>query len=147
MPGAQADKMNDPVSGLHAAVRSAAAAVLGGEGSVPELRLERSRHGGQGDYSTNAAMLLAPLAGSTPREVAQRVSGELEALLGDELARVEVAGPGFVNLFMSDIWHLRALADVDPPRWVRMLLSTHPPTGERIGMALSYANPGRAEPA
>jgi STE24 endopeptidase len=39
------------------------------------------------------------------------------------------------------------LADLDPPRWVKMLLATHPPTAERIGMALSYAKQGGRQAA
>jgi arginyl-tRNA synthetase len=74
-----------------------------------QLRVERSRRQGQGDYSTNAAMLLAPTLGESPREVAERMSEKLNGLLGDDLERVEVAGPGFLNLFLSDGWHRRTL--------------------------------------
>ncbi|MGI8428192.1 MAG: arginine--tRNA ligase, partial [Solirubrobacteraceae bacterium] len=65
---------------------------------------------GQGDYSTNAAMLLAPVLGAPPREIAQRLAVELHTTLGDWLARTEVAGPGFLNLVLSDGWHRAALA-------------------------------------
>ena len=42
---------------------------------------------------------------------------------------------------------LQNVADVDPPRWLSSLLATHPPTGERIGFALSYAKQaGEARP-
>jgi STE24 endopeptidase len=43
---------------------------------------------------------------------------------------------------------LQNVADLDPPRWVKTLLSTHPSTGERIGAALAYArtNSGSAQP-
>jgi arginyl-tRNA synthetase len=71
--------------------------------------LERSKRADQGDYSTNAAMLLAPVVGAPPRQIAERMAGELAERLGDALERTEVAGPGFLNLFMSDAWHLRAL--------------------------------------
>jgi arginyl-tRNA synthetase len=74
------------------------------------VRLERSRREGQGDYSTNAAMLLAPALGASPRVIAERIGEELTASLGADLDRVEVAGPGFLNLFLSDAWHRRALA-------------------------------------
>jgi arginyl-tRNA synthetase len=57
-------------------------------------------------------MLLAPVVGAPPRDVAGQVGAELGARLGDRLARVEVAGPGFLNLFLSDGWHVTALADV-----------------------------------
>jgi len=113
MAESQPAEMTDPVSDLAAAVRSAAVATLGPDHEPSaELKLERSRHPDQGDYSTNAAMLLAPILGSAPRKVAERLREELESQLADEVTQVEVAGPGFVNLFMSDAWHRRALAGV-----------------------------------
>jgi arginyl-tRNA synthetase len=102
-------------------VRAAVAAVRGpGEAPSAQPTLDRPRRKGLGDYSTNAAMLLAPVLGAPPREIAGRIAGELEGLLGDDLQRVEVAGPGFLNLVLSDGWHERAL------RWVL-------DAGERFG--------------
>ena len=57
-------------------------------------------------------MLLAPTLGSPPRDVAGRVGDELAQQLGGHLARFEVAGPGFLNLFLSDDWHVDALGYV-----------------------------------
>ena len=57
-------------------------------------------------------MLLAPALKAPPREVAERVGGALNAGLGESLERVEVAGPGFLNLFLSDAWFRDALAAV-----------------------------------
>jgi arginyl-tRNA synthetase len=102
-----------PVAELDAMVRSAAAEVRGGEGeAVGQIRLERSRREEQGDYSTNAAMLLAPALQEPPRVVAERIGEALSASLGEDLERAEVAGPGFLNLFLSDDWHRRALESV-----------------------------------
>ena len=110
-----------PLEELAAAVRAATAAVRGaGEGPAAQPTLDRPRHKGLGDYSTNAAMLLAPVLGAPPREIAGRIAGELEGLLGEDLDRVEVAGPGFLNLVLTDAWHQRAL------RWVL-------DAGERFG--------------
>ncbi len=74
--------------------------------------LERPKKSGFGDYATNAAMLLAPRAGVPPRDVAGRLAEELEQRLGPSLDRVEIAGPGFLNLFLSDAWYVTALAHV-----------------------------------
>ncbi len=49
---------------------------------------------------------------ASPREVAERVGGALGDGLGSHLERVEVAGPGFVNLFLADAWFRSALAAV-----------------------------------
>jgi arginyl-tRNA synthetase len=102
-----------PLGKLDAQVRAAVAAVRGtaGEPSA-QLRLERSRRDDQGDYSTNAAMLLAPVLGAAPREIAERIGAELTSTLGESLERVEVAGPGFLNMFLSDAWHRCALTSV-----------------------------------
>jgi arginyl-tRNA synthetase len=57
-------------------------------------------------------MLLAKSAGAPPREIAERLSAALGERLGDDLASSEVAGPGFLNLVMSDGWHRRATGHV-----------------------------------
>lgn len=54
-----------------------------------------------GDYSTNVAMVLAKPLGKSPREIAERIKLEIENLKLKILDRVEVAGPGFINFFIS----------------------------------------------
>ena len=99
-----------PLQELRAQVCAAATAVRGPDGELPvPPRLERSRREGQGDYSTNAAMLLAPVLGAAPRVIAERLAEELTERLGDDLESAEVAGPGFLNLTLSSRWHRRAL--------------------------------------
>jgi arginyl-tRNA synthetase len=89
----------------------AAAAELSEDGTAHgQITLERPRRAQFGDYSTNAALLLAPAAGVPPRELAERLGGALQERLGRTLERFEVAGPGFVNLFVSDAWLTAALA-------------------------------------
>jgi arginyl-tRNA synthetase len=105
--------VHDPLHELDAQVRAAVAAVRGSAGEpLAQLRVERSRREDQGDYSTNAAMLLAPVLQRSPREIAELIGAELAASLGESLDRVEVAGPGFLNLFLSDAWHREALSSV-----------------------------------
>ena len=87
----------DPLAELRSAI---------GEGA----RLERPPQPDFGDYSTNAAMLRAPAEGKPPREVAAALAEELKATLGDGVERIDVAGPGFLNLFMSDGWFRRTIA-------------------------------------
>ena len=108
------NESRDPLAGLQSQVLAAALAASDGSSHEPpaQLRVERSRREGQGDYSTNAAMLLAPLVGSSPREVAERIGEALTGALGEDLERVEVAGPGFLNLFLSDRWHRQTLSSV-----------------------------------
>ena len=102
-----------PVEELAAAVRAAEDAVRGtADAPATPPTLERPRRKGMGDYSSNAAMLLAPVLSAPPREIAERIAAELRAALGEELERVEVAGPGFLNLVLTDAWHRRALRSV-----------------------------------
>ena len=100
-----------PLDDLRAAVK-AAAGELRANGAVDRLSLERPKKAGFGDYSTNAAMLLAPVMGEAPRAVAERLGASLAAALGDHVERVEVAGPGFLNLFLADAWYLAAVRGV-----------------------------------
>ncbi len=74
-----------------------------------DARLERPPKPEFGDYSTNAAMLRAPAQGKPPREVAATLAEELKERLGDDVERIDVAGPGFLNLFMSESWYHRAV--------------------------------------
>src|SRR3954468_19894461 len=99
----------DPVSDLRGVVGQAATE-LRGDGLVDVPRLERPPRPDFGDYSTNAAMLLAPALGEQPRVIAERLGAALGERLGSAVERVEIAGPGFLNLFMADAWYLGAVA-------------------------------------
>lgn len=102
----------EPLGKLRAQLESVAGALAGGE--LPASpSFERPPKAEMGDYSSNAAMMLARPLKANPREVAERLAGELgggEA--GGAVERAEVAGPGFVNLFMSDSWYRATLASL-----------------------------------
>ena len=93
---------------LRATVAEVAADMRGGA-EAPAPTLERPPRAEFGDFSTNVAMLLAPTLKAPPREIAQQVGDRLGTGLGEELERAEVAGPGFLNLFLSDSWFRHAL--------------------------------------
>ncbi len=97
---------------LRSAVTQAAVALGSNGAAASNVRVERPKRDGQGDYSTNMAMLLAPSLRKPPREIAEQVGGALSEVLEADLVRYEVAGPGFVNLFLSDDWYRRALRTV-----------------------------------
>ena len=98
-----------PVEELRRSVAEAAAS-LRRDGDAPAATLERPRRPEFGDYSSNAAMLLAPALKQQPREIAEALGERLRDSMGAGLERVEVAGPGFLNLFLSDAWFRSALA-------------------------------------
>ena len=105
-----------PLSGLRTAVIEVARELAAGSADAVgsdrsgAMTLERPKRAEFGDYSTNAALLLARTLGAAPREVAERLGAALSERLGSSLERFEVAGPGFVNLFLSDGWLTDALA-------------------------------------
>jgi len=68
-------------------------------GDLPAVQVERTRDKAHGDFACNIAMLLAKPARRKPRELAEQL---LDALApSDQVARVEIAGPGFINFFMT----------------------------------------------
>ena len=102
----------DSIAELRGAVEGAARALRDGERTEPAPSLDRPPKPELGDYSSNAAMLLAGPLGDNPRAVAERLREQLERELGaaGSVERIEVAGPGFVNLFLADAWYNRALS-------------------------------------
>ena len=78
----------------------------GGLGLEPTARREH------GDFQTNLALRLAKAAGQPPREVAGRITAALEAAAPPHLERTEIAGPGFINLFLGPGWMHDVLAEV-----------------------------------
>jgi arginyl-tRNA synthetase len=102
----------NPLQELREAVESAAAELRDGAPARAAPTLERPKQAGFGDYSTNAAMLLAPVLKAAPREIAERLGAGLSERLGERLDRVEVAGPGFLNVFLADAWYVASARTV-----------------------------------
>jgi arginyl-tRNA synthetase len=103
---------DSPLQRLRTVLDDAVLNVTGGERPRSAPTLERPKQAAHGDYATNAAMLLPKLVGAAPKAIAERLSVALREGLGDDLHEVEVAGPGFLNLRLSDAWLTRALRDV-----------------------------------
>ena len=77
---------------------------------VPAFVIERPRERTHGDFSTNAAMLLARPARSNPRALAQALVAALPA--SADIAKVEIAGPGFINFHLAPAAYEREIARV-----------------------------------
>ena len=101
---------SDPVDQLLAAVTAAARQMAGDQSVTPAL--DPSPRPEMGDYSTNAAMMLAKPLGRAPREIAADLATAIEAELGSSLEKAEIAGPGFINLFLGDAWYREAAASM-----------------------------------
>lgn len=93
-----------------------------------------------GDFAVNAALVLAKSAGKPPRELAQGIVEELRAVdERREIAALEVAGPGFVNLRLApDVWY-RALAQVEQQG--ASFGRTVPGKGKKVIVEFVSANP------
>lgn len=77
---------------------------------VPEFEVETPKHEGQGDFSTNFAMVSAKLQKMAPAKIAkslvEAISDTPHTPLGSVVEKIEVAGPGFINFFLSPgAWH------------------------------------------
>jgi arginyl-tRNA synthetase len=86
-----------------------AAGTLPADLVAPDFVIERPKNRAQGDFSTNAAMLLAKPAKSNPRAIAQALVDALPA--NEDVARVEIAGPGFINFHVHEAAWRRQLGD------------------------------------
>src|SRR5262245_62142969 len=91
----------DPVALLADALSETAGAAV---------TLERPPEAAQGDYATNVAMRPAGQRRQPRRGVAAELADAAAALAGVE--RAEVAGPGFVNVFLGDTWFVDALESI-----------------------------------
>jgi arginyl-tRNA synthetase len=74
------------------------------------IELERPKDATHGDYATNAALRLAAAERRLPRELAAELAAAASAL--PEVERAEVAGPGFVNLWLARDWYAGVLAEI-----------------------------------
>ena len=74
------------------------------------VELERPKDSSHGDYATNAALRSKPAGPGSPREYAEQKLPEIQAVTG--IARAEVAGPGFVNIWLTPSVYGELLAEL-----------------------------------
>ncbi len=100
------------------------------------VTVEPPRDASHGDMATNAAMVLAKPSGMKPRDIAQALA---DRLLADErIARVDVAGPGFLNLKLeATVWANIVRAALSDPTFGRSQLGQ----GKRVNVEYVSANP------
>jgi arginyl-tRNA synthetase len=101
------------------------------------VELERPSRAEHGDYATNVALRQSPQNGRPPRELAEQLAGQFAGL--PQVERAEVAGPGFVNLFLAPGWYADALAEIVAAGERYGAGSAQ--TAERVQVELVSANP------
>ncbi|MDX6503557.1 MAG: arginyl-tRNA synthetase [Gaiellaceae bacterium] len=85
------------------------AGALAGLAGAP-VELERPSDSSHGDYATNVALRQAPARKVSPRALAQDLADRV--VEWPDIERAEVAGPGFLNLFLAPGWFGEALAEI-----------------------------------
>lgn len=89
-----------------------------------------------GDYQANGVMALAKKLGRNPRELGEAVIARLE--LGDVAEKVELAGPGFINIFIDKQFLSRQLNQLDYRRLVK-------PVSNPETVVVDYSSPNLAK--
>ena len=97
---------NTAVTKLNEALNDAVKA-LGVDDILTEF--ERPKHEGHGDRAASTAMRIAKKLKANPRDVAQKI---IDGLKSDVIEKSEIAGPGFVNVFLSGKFYADAAVDV-----------------------------------
>jgi arginyl-tRNA synthetase len=94
--------VTDPEETLAQLVRDALAAELGEQYATADPIIRPSQFA---DFQSNAALPLAKALGRPPREIATAVAAHLADPAGDgPIEKVEVSGPGFINITLRDAW-------------------------------------------
>ena len=97
-----------------------------------DVQLERPNEAEHGDYATNVALRSAKAAKRPPRDIAAELAEQIAEL--PDVASVDVAGPGFLNLRLADSFFVAALDEIDASYGSRT-------GGERVQVEMVSANP------
>jgi arginyl-tRNA synthetase len=125
-----------------ARVRGACASALGAQVDLARVVVEPPRDPTHGDMATNAAMVLAKDAGKKPRELAEAIAAVLRA--DDHVAKVDVAGPGFINLTLKPhVWgeELRVVLESGADYGRSTMGQNDLGYGEKVNVEYVSANP------
>jgi arginyl-tRNA synthetase len=99
-----------------------------------DVELERPSDPAHGDYATNVALRLAGAQRRAPRELAAELAEKVAQL--PDVERAEVAGPGFLNLFVTDAFLATALEEIGEGYGAGSTLEP-----ERVNVEMVSANP------
>jgi arginyl-tRNA synthetase len=127
--------MADPLLTLRRSFEAAIAAAFGAEHAATDPALRRSD---RADFQANVAMALGKRLGRPPRDVAATLIKQLE--LAGVAKKVEVAGPGFINLDLAEDYLARELTDSSRSERLGVPLVTEPET-----VVVDYSAPNVAK--
>jgi arginyl-tRNA synthetase len=104
----------------------------------PDFVIEVPREKGHGDFACNVAMLLAREARMAPRKIAETIVTMIDIESHERIDKIEVAGPGFINIFLNNSWlyEIPALVTRLGDRY-----GYNPRLGQRVQVEFVSANP------
>ena len=91
-----------------------------------------------GDYQFNGAMALSKKLGKNPREIAATILDHLD--LSGILSKAEIAGPGFINLWLNDTWVAKACQEASADERLGI-----PKKSDPIKVVVDYSGPNMAK--
>ncbi len=97
---------------INCAAKKAMAENILCEAELPDFNIEVPSDTKHGDYAVNAALVWAKAFRSAPRKIAETLMDKAD-LEGTYIDRFEIAGPGFINFFLSDKYYADILSDID----------------------------------
>src|SRR6185369_9577733 len=96
-------------TGIQSALKSLS---LSAPEGISGITLEHPADVSHGDYATNVALALAKAARANPRELAAKIAAAAQKEMIEYVERVEVAGPGFINFYLTKRFFSDELAQV-----------------------------------
>jgi len=108
------------------------------EGFDLSFRVEIPPNDDFGDFSTNVAMINAKTVKTSPRKLAEKIAVFLQE--NQDVQKIEIAGPGFINLFMSDAFYQKKLSEMinqETEQYFKANLGN----GQQIQLEFVSANP------
>lgn len=76
------------------------------------VMVDNTKDKSHGDFATNIALMLAKQAGSAPRNLAESICKKIEEHAPAEVEKMDIAGPGFINFFVSTATQFSVLSDI-----------------------------------
>jgi len=110
-----------------------------------EIELERPANKSFGDFSSNVAMMLLKKQDQfkSPRDLAQAIVDQMQSLLTEDslVAKVDIAGPGFINFTLKDDYYVTVVKDV-----LKKQGKTFKPATDKQKIIVEYSSPNIAKP-
>jgi len=134
-----AESKNTITEALSAWIRAAFVQQFGDDLDLSGIGVVETANSQFGDYQCNAAMSLAKVLKQAPRAISEALVANAPA--HPAVDRLEVAGPGFINIFLSDAWLLESVAAIEDDSQLGV-----PTKGEGHTVVVDYSSPNVAKP-